>query len=353
LSNNGVTMLEDDADVEDVAAMLDDVMREVEGLELENSVFENYLERQAAAGGEGGDRPAIQAAGAAKRGQPAAHKPPKLATSQKNDIATGVLELKRKEMDDARKAADKLVDTLKAVLEETETRIAELKKDAYEFKRDVVVGGESMRTGRTKAETVTEYMDEKLRTREMAVEKLKLKNQTLKTSVQRAELDLKTKEETGDVLHYIDFHQLQIENKQHVSKLDGLNAELLRLKVTGAAATSSLNEVKDELQALLAEDTQCAKDMELRQGLVAKLDKDMGKVAAQVAAERKTAKRLAQDTASGSEGSGMPQVLDYVGQKAELFELSQVLQTWERKVEIMEMAAKKTRSLKRQATKRH
>jgi hypothetical protein len=40
------------------------------------------------------------------------------------------------------------------VLEETETRIAELKKDAYEFKRDVVVGGENPRTGRTVAEKV-------------------------------------------------------------------------------------------------------------------------------------------------------------------------------------------------------
>ena len=35
-----------------------------------------------------------------------------------------------------------------------ETRIAELKKDAYEFKRDVVVGGENPRTGRTVAEKV-------------------------------------------------------------------------------------------------------------------------------------------------------------------------------------------------------
>ena len=50
-----------------------------------------------------------------------------------------------------------LVHTFRAyeqVLEETETRIAELKKDAYEFKRDVVVGGENPRTGRTVAEKV-------------------------------------------------------------------------------------------------------------------------------------------------------------------------------------------------------
>ena len=35
-----------------------------------------------------------------------------------------------------------------------------------------------------------------------------------------------------DVLHYIDFHQLQIENKQYVAKIEERNQELLKLKMT-------------------------------------------------------------------------------------------------------------------------
>ena len=50
-----------------------------------------------------------------------------------------------------------------AVLEETDVRIAELKKEAYEFKRDIVVGAENFRTGKTMAEKVIRYMEEKLR----------------------------------------------------------------------------------------------------------------------------------------------------------------------------------------------
>ncbi len=42
-------------------------------------------------------------------------------------------------------------------------RIAELKKEAYEFKRDIVVGAENFRSGRTMAEKVVRYMEEKLR----------------------------------------------------------------------------------------------------------------------------------------------------------------------------------------------
>ena len=46
----------------------------------------------------------------------------------------------------------------------------------------------------------------------------------------------------------------------------------------------------------------------------------------------------------------MPQILDYVGQKAEMYELHDNLRNWERKVEIMEMAAKRARKLERTGT---
>ena len=57
------------------------------------------------------------------------------------------------------------------MLEESEIRIAELKKDVYEFKRDIVVGAENMRTGKTMAEKMTRYMEEKLRQRDSMIEK--------------------------------------------------------------------------------------------------------------------------------------------------------------------------------------
>lgn len=85
-----------------------------------------------------------------------------------------------------------------------------MKKDAYEFKRDVVVGGENMRTGRVASEKVTKYMEDKLKARDLMIDKLKLKNATLKSNVTHLESELKAKDETGDVLHYIDFHQLQV-----------------------------------------------------------------------------------------------------------------------------------------------
>ena len=64
-------------------------------------------------------------------------------------------------------------------------RVADLKKDAYEFKRDIVVGAENFRTGKTMAEKVIRYMEEKLRQKDSLIEKLKLKNSTSKAKLPR------------------------------------------------------------------------------------------------------------------------------------------------------------------------
>ena len=82
------------------------------------------------------------------------------------------------------------------------------------------------------AEKVIRYMEEKLRQKDSVVDKLRLKNATLKSQIQKVDLQLRQKEEMGDVLHYIDFHQLGIENKQYMAKIEERNQELLKLKMT-------------------------------------------------------------------------------------------------------------------------
>ena len=119
-----------------------------------------------------------------------------------------------------------------AVLEETDVRIAELRKEAYEFKRDVVVGAENPRTGKIMAEKVIRYIEDNLRRKDAIIEKIKLKNATMKGHIKRLQQQLKDKEEMGDVLHYIDFHQLQIENKQNVATIEEKNIAVLKIKTS-------------------------------------------------------------------------------------------------------------------------
>lgn len=58
----------------------------------------------------------------------------------------------------------------------------------------------------------------------------------------------------GEELKFIDFHQLQIENKKHVKDIDDRNKKLLVLKVNSANTVASLQELKTQLS--IAEKTQ-------------------------------------------------------------------------------------------------
>ena len=48
----------------------------------------------------------------------------------------------------------------------------------------------------------------------------------------------------GEVLHAIDFDQLQIENKQYLLRIEERNTELLKLKMTSGNTVQTLNQYK-------------------------------------------------------------------------------------------------------------
>ena len=73
------------------------------------------------------------------------------------------------------------------------------------------------------AEKVVKYFEDELKSKDVIIEKLKLKNNNLKSQAYKIEQQLSAKDDTSDSLHYIDFHQLQIENKQFLSKIEVKN----------------------------------------------------------------------------------------------------------------------------------
>jgi len=67
---------------------------------------------------------------------------------------------------------------LKAKLEEADLRLAEIKKEEYEFERDIVKGAANPRTGKANAEKVSKYLEDKLRAKveQTALKKVVLVN---------------------------------------------------------------------------------------------------------------------------------------------------------------------------------
>ncbi|GBG28885.1 Coiled-coil domain-containing protein 113 [Hondaea fermentalgiana] len=308
---------------------LEEILRENKKLQQENELLEAHKSRLEA---EMPQNAADSSAGKRRR----ARGRNALTLDEKLGIANAEFEVVQKRIEDTKLNSEKLIDSLRAVLEETDLRIGDLKKEAYEFKRDIVVGAENFRTGKTVAEKVVKYMEEKLKQKDAVIEKLRLKNVTLKGLIQKVETQLKQKEEMGDVLHYIDFHQLQIENKQYIAKIEERNQDLLKLKRTTGNTVQVLNNLKKKLNTILTETEWLRKEIQGRKDLLEKIRVDINKVGVEIVKEERLNRKLSESDESGAD---MPHVRDYIGQKAEMYELRAMLKDWTRKVEIAAISA--------------
>lgn len=318
--------------------VVEEVKRRNDMLELENSLFESYLRRAAERnpGAFTGDDDVQSAAAARKQG---VMKKATLEWHQKNEVGVHEMDDIREDIEKLRAEHEALIDALRAQMEETDIRISEIKKDAYEFKRDVVIGAENARTGKTVAEKVVRHMDEKIRAKGSMIEKLRLKNAQLKAQVAKLESQLQQKEDMGEVLHAIDFDQLKIENQQYLEKIEDRNNELLRLKLTTGNTIQVLNEIKHKLGVLNEESVFLKSETAHRREALAKINEEIKRVEAEreraLRAERKAKREVPMH-----ETSKMPQVLEYVQQKSEEFELQKQIAAITKKIDLAQMALK-------------
>ncbi|ELU06186.1 hypothetical protein CAPTEDRAFT_181233 [Capitella teleta] len=260
----------------------------------------------------------------------------RLNAEQKCDIAQREIEEYREEIDRLRDESEKVLDNFKAIMEEADIRLTEMKKSSYEFDRDIVKGSVNPRTGKVIAEKMTRYLDDKLRARDTLIEKLRLKNATLKVQKKKLHMQLKQKEEMGEVLHEVDFNQLKIENQQYIEKIDERNQDLLRLKLMAGNTLQVLNSYKKKLHTLNLESERLKTEIASRQDLLDRIDSETTSVEDERSKAEKINRKLRQQLTDYK----VPEVMEYVSEKADLYELQKKVKSWERKVEIAEMALK-------------
>lgn len=319
---------------------MNEITRQNRYLQLENDLLESYAARcedKLVDGTDEGNGKEEQETKASRlrRGRVQVT----LTIEQKSNICNAELEEAKKQSSDVKTASERLIDTLRAVLEETDIRLAELRKDAYEFKRDVVVGAENFRTGKTIAEKMTRYLEEKLRQKDTVIEKLQLKNAALQNKARTIDTQLRRKEEMGDVLHYIDFHQLQIENKQYITKVGERNEELLKLKQASGITVQLLNQLKKKLQDLVEESETIRLDICSRKALNGKVTEDIVHNTQQCEKDIKEAQKL-QNLQNVDNQEDSPQIMDHILQRAKIYEFRTEIKALERKIEIAERGVK-------------
>ena len=303
---------------------LEDVLSHSERLRLENELITNFLDRHKYQEGDSVQK---------------VHKPP--SEEQVLEVVKLEIEALTTEAKDMEDEKDDEIDQMRSEMEEIDTEMTEIKKDAYEFKRDIVVGAENFRTGKTIGEKVVRYMEDKIKAKTTAIDKLQQKFTNLRSQISKLEVQLQHKEDMGDVFHVIDYDQLKIENQQYLEKIEERNNELLRLKLRTGNTIQILNNMKQRLQTLTAESDWLLKETKARKDMLAKVLEEIARAEREYEDAKRIEKELAQD--ANGQALNMPQVLDYVQQKADMYELERLEKMYKKKLEISRNELKKCR----------
>ncbi|XP_018431136.1 PREDICTED: coiled-coil domain-containing protein 113 [Nanorana parkeri] len=232
------------------------------------------------------------------------------------------------------------LDFNQATMGEAEIRRKEIKKAMYEFDRDIGKAAvRSKKGGGVTPEKVLRYMEEKTRARDSLVDKLRLKNAALKIQKKKLQMQLKQKEDMGEILTEVDFQQLKIENAQFLERIDERNQDLLHLKLNAGHTLQILNSYKKKLQNTTMESTRLAKEISTRNDMLQRIEQETQ----QVEQERAKAESLNKKLRKQLSDYRVPAVLDYVHEKMQQEELENSIRTWERKVELAELSLKTQR----------
>lgn len=147
----------------------------------------------------------------------------------------------------------------------------------------------------------------------------------------------------GEDLKFIDFHQLQIENKKHVKDIDDRNNKLLILKVSAANTVLSLNELKNKLLDAEHEEQEIEKDLQLKEQSKIKQLNDIKNTSDQVSALKHQIKK--QEAIIAKFKGEMADPLMFVDQRNSYMQLKQCHRNWVRKIEIAELEGKKAKAI--------
>ncbi len=238
----------EDLKLEELSQKLEAIEKDNEQIRRENQLFESYILRK-----QKDDKRPEDYEGSSKHKENSKKKV-RLTADQKYEIANTELDTLKRNIEEGREKSETLLERLKAILEGTDLSIAEIRKEAFDFGR-FLSAAENGRTGKYDAEKLMKYMDDKFKSKDALIDKLQLKNISLKTQIMKAETQIQHKIEMGDDLKFIDFHQLQIENKKHVRDIDERNKKLLALKLSSGKTVQTLNNLKKKLHDAIAEQT--------------------------------------------------------------------------------------------------
>ena len=169
-----------------------------------------------------------------------------LDLSQKYDVVRSELQKANNTWENFEREKDEKTDDLLATNQEIISNIKDIKMEVYELNRKIEVQSENPKSGKINAEIFDKFFDEKFKKLKNLSKKLTDQNNNLIKMITKARQKIEKKDKSNE-LEFIDFHQLQIENKKYVKEVDEKNKLLLKLKMTIGKITQDKNKNKDKL----------------------------------------------------------------------------------------------------------
>ena len=165
-------------------------------------------------------------------------------------------------------------------------------------------------------------------------------------AILKAEAQIKQKEELGDDLKFIDFHQMQIANKKHVKEIEERNRKLIKLKLSAGSTTQMLTKLKKNLSEAELESARFKKDKAAKLASLQKKQADIEKTEKAISDINEKQRELKQLVQNKKD---MPEPLNFVKQRNDCVKEARENKDWKRKIEIAEFEFKKARAILRKA----
>ena len=206
--------------IEKISEDLEQIYKDLEMVQKENFLFELYFNRLTDKKGEKIPESVVSDESFVP-----------LSLEEKYEIAMEEETNLKAQITNGKEEAESTIESLKAVIEEIDVTIKEIRKEAMEFQKEMLENANHKTNGKIDATKVIRFREAQVLEKQFKIEKLAIKRTTLESKLLKIETALKRKEVTGDELKFIDFHQLQIENKKYLKDLEDKNVKLLELKL--------------------------------------------------------------------------------------------------------------------------
>ncbi len=156
---------------------------------------------------------------------------------------------------------DQLSHDLQTRLDDREYKANEISESFAKFKSEILGKAGDARTSQPLSKKVIKQFEVAQAKRDEDLERVRLRNISMRTQLLRLERQLRSREQLAEGLHMIDFEQLKVENQTLYEKIEERTEELMKLSRKKTNTVQVLTHVREKLRFIEKSNLQLNKEL--------------------------------------------------------------------------------------------